>query len=141
MASLKDLRTQISSVRSTRRITSAMKMVAASKLRRAEDAVGRARPYAGGMDRMLSSLAESVRHSAGAPALLRGTGSEQKHLLVLVSSNRGLCGGFNVSIVRWARARIAELEKDGKSVKLYMIGSKAASALRRDFDAYMVAAS
>ncbi len=139
MASLKDLRSQISSVRSTRRITSAMKMVAASKLRRAEEAVARARPYAGGMDRMLSSLAESARSSAGAPALLRGTGSDQKHLLVLVSSNRGLCGGFNVNIVRWARTRIEELEKEGKSVKLFMIGSKAGSAMRREFGQYMVA--
>src|ERR1700679_3625016 len=109
MPSLKDLRIRINSVKSTRKITSAMKMVAASKLRRAQTAAEQGRPYAARMERMLGALASGMAGQAGAPALLAGTGQENTHLLLVVTSDRGLCGGFNGSIVRSARLKIREL--------------------------------
>ena len=132
MPSLKDLRTRIKSVQSTRRITSAMKMVAAAKLRRAQDQAQAARPYAERMERMLGSLAASAKNSPNAPKLLSGTGSDDRHVLVVVSSDRGLCGGFNGQLVRYTRRRIAELTAQGKDVKLVLIGRKAVLLLRRD---------
>jgi F-type H+-transporting ATPase subunit gamma len=131
MPSIKDLRTRIKSVQSTRRITSAMKMVAAAKLKRAEEAAGAARPYAERLERMLGSLAAGVSGD-GAPKMLAGTGSDQTHLLVVVTSDRGLCGGFNGSIVRAAKRRVDELLGQGKTVKLMIIGRKGVSLLRRE---------
>jgi len=133
MATLKELRTRIASVKATQKITSAMKMVAASKLRRAQDAAEAARPFADRMERMVRSLAVSVADNEMAPAQLRGTGSDQTHLVVIATSDRGLCGGFNSSIVRAARRRIAELHDDGKTVKLMIVGRKGREQLGREF--------
>lgn len=131
MPSLKDLKTRISSVQSTRRITSAMKMVAAAKLKRAQEAAEAARPYAERMERMLGSLAAGVS-SDSAPKLLAGTGDDQTHLIVVMSSDRGLCGGFNGSIIRAVKKRIEQLTAQGKTVKLIAIGRKGVSLLRRE---------
>lgn len=131
MASLKDLRGRIASVQATRKITSAMKMVAAAKLRRAQEQAEAARPFAERMERMLASLAQSAKGSPGAPALISGTGSDQTHLIVVATADRGLCGGFNVNIVRRARQMIEELEKEGKTVKLLCVGRKGRDQLRR----------
>ncbi|OKH88641.1 F0F1 ATP synthase subunit gamma [Thalassospira sp. TSL5-1] len=132
MASLKDLRSRIASVKSTRKITSAMKMVAASKLRRSQDAAEAARPYAERMGTMLGRLAAAVGGSQGAPKLLAGTGKEDTHLMVVFTADRGLCGGFNASIVKAARAKIRALKADGKTVKIICVGRKGADALKRD---------
>ncbi len=133
MASLKDLRVRIASVKSTQKITSAMKMVAAAKLRRAEEQAQAARPYAERMERMLESLARSARSQAGAPPLLAGTGSDDVHLLVVGTADRGLCGGFNSSIVREARRFIRARREEGKSVKILCIGRKGRDQLRREY--------
>jgi F-type H+-transporting ATPase subunit gamma len=132
MATLKELRNRIRSVRSTQKITSAMKMVAASRLRRAQEQAEAARPYAMRMERMLASLAANLRGMANAPPLLAGTGKDQVHLIVVACSDRGLAGGFNASILREARRTIRELVAQGKTVKLLTIGRKARDALRRD---------
>ena len=133
MPSLKDLRLRIVSVKSTRKITSAMKMVAASKLRRAQSSAEAARPYAVRMERMLGALASSLAGQSGAPKLLAGTGQDDVHLVVVTTSDRGLCGGFNGSIVRSTRALVAELQAKGKTVKLLTVGRKGRDQLRRDF--------
>ncbi|MBB4265771.1 F0F1 ATP synthase subunit gamma [Roseospira visakhapatnamensis] len=132
MASLKDLRNRISSVKSTRKITSAMKMVAASRLRKAQEAAENSRPFAERMDRMLGTLAGSVVGTPGAPRLLAGTGDDRRHLIVVVSSNRGLCGGLNSATARNTRALIRELQADGKEVALLCVGRKGRDALKRD---------
>jgi F-type H+-transporting ATPase subunit gamma len=132
MANLKDLRLRIASVKSTRKITSAMKMVAASKLRRAQSAAEAARPYAQRMERMLGSLAGSLAGQAGAPKLLAGNGKDAVHLVIAVTSDRGLCGGFNGSIVRSTRTLVADLQRDGKTVKLLVIGRKGRDQMNRD---------
>lgn len=132
MPSLKDLRLRIVSVKSTRKITSAMKMVAASKLRRAQSSAEAARPYAVRMERMLGALASSLAGQSGAPKLLAGTGKDDVHLVVVTTSDRGLCGGFNGSIVRSTRALVAELQAKGKTVKLLTVGRKGRDQLRRD---------
>lgn len=132
MPSLKALRTRINSVKSTRKITSAMKMVAASKLRRAQAAAEAARPYAERMERMLGALARSLAGQPGAPAMLAGRGKDEVHLIVVASSDRGLCGGFNASIVRSTRQLVTELLGAGKQVKLLTIGRKGRDLLRRD---------
>ena len=131
MASLKDLRGRIASVQATRKITSAMKMVAAAKLRRAQEQAEAARPFAERMERMLASLGASVKGTPGAPPLIAGTGSDQTHLLVVATGDRGLCGGFNVNIVRRARQLITRLEGEGKTVKLLCVGRKGRDQLRR----------
>ena len=138
MPSLKYLRVRINSVKATQKITSAMKMVAASKLRRAQEQAEAARPYAQRMDRMVSSIAQTVAENENAPTLLRGTTSDETHLLVIATSDRGLCGGFNASIVRAVRARISELEADKKTVKLFIIGRKGRDQLRREFGTQFV---
>ncbi|CCQ72367.1 F0F1 ATP synthase subunit gamma [Magnetospira sp. QH-2] len=138
MANLKDLRIRIASVKSTKKITSAMKMVAASKLRRAQTQAEEARPYATRMERMLGSLAHSTAGMDGAPKLLAGTGNDNVHMLVAFTSDRGLCGGFNSSIVREVRRRVLELEGEGKEVKLMCVGRKASDALRREFGRLIV---
>jgi F-type H+-transporting ATPase subunit gamma len=138
MASLKDLRDRIGSVKATQKITSAMKMVAAAKLRRAQEQAESARPYAERMERMLASLGASVRGTPGAPPLLAGTGSDQKHLIVLATADRGLCGGFNVNLVREARRLIEELRRDGKDVQRLCVGRKGRDALRRQYRSAIV---
>ena len=132
MPSLKDLKVRIASVKSTQKITSAMKMVAAAKLRRAQQAAEAARPYAERMERMLGSLAASMAGREGAPALLAGNARDQVHLIVVMTSDRGLCGGFNSSIVRAARRRVRELREQGKQVKLFCVGRKGRDQLKRD---------
>jgi F-type H+-transporting ATPase subunit gamma len=132
MATLKELRLRIRSVRSTQKITSAMKMVAASRLRRAQEQAEAARPYSQRMERMLGSLAANLRGMVNAPPLLAGTGKDQTHLLVVATSDRGLAGGFNATILRDARRMIRELTGAGKTVKIVTIGRKGRDSLRRD---------
>ena len=131
MPSLKELRNRISSVRATQKITSAMKMVAAAKLRRAQETAEAARPYAERMERMLGSLGGSMAGSAGAPKLLAGSGDDRTHLVVVATADRGLCGGFNGGIVRRARELIEELEAAGKTVRILCVGRKGRDQLRR----------
>lgn len=133
MPSLKDIRNRIGSVKSTQKITSAMKLVAASKLRRAQEQAEAGRPFAERMARMLSSLSAGVSAETGGPKLMVGTGSDQTHLLVVISSDRGLCGGFNGSIVREAKRQIARLQGEGKTVKLLCVGRKGRDLLRREY--------
>jgi F-type H+-transporting ATPase subunit gamma len=132
MPSLKDLRIRIASVKSTQKITKAMKMVAASKLRRAQEAAIAARPYAERMERMVGSLGRSVIGQDGAPRLLVGSGEDRVHLLVVATAERGLCGAFNSSIVRAVRRHVMDLRQDGKQVKLVTLGRKGRDQLRRD---------
>ncbi len=134
MANLKELRKRIGSVTSTQKITKAMQMVAASKLRRAQEAVEAARPYAERMEKIIGSLASSLQGSDGAPKLLVGTGSDQVHLVIVATSERGLCGGFNANIVKGARQHVHELIAAGKTVKLICIGKKGFALLRREFE-------
>ncbi|NOZ66103.1 MAG: F0F1 ATP synthase subunit gamma [Alphaproteobacteria bacterium] len=138
MANLKDLRNRIASVQNTQKITKAMKMVAASKLRRAQEAAEAARPYAERMENVLASLASSMVGQVGGPRLLAGTGKDQIQLVVVATSERGLCGGFNTNIVKGARARISSLIKDGKDVKIVTIGKKGAASLKRNFGSRIV---
>ncbi len=138
MATLKDLRVRINSVTQTQKITSAMKLVAASKLRRAQEAAEAARPYAERMERMVGSLAELMREREDAPAMLRGSGNENIHLIVVCTSDRGLCGGFNSSISRAVRLRILELRNSGKEVKLYCVGRKGKEQLQREFGSLII---
>jgi len=134
MASLKDLRTRIGTVKSTQKITRAMQMVAASKLRRAQEAVEAARPYAQRMERMLASLGSSMVEQEGAPRLLVGTGKDEPHLLVVATGERGLCGAFNSSIARAARADVKKLQAEGKKVKILCVGRKGRDVLRREYN-------
>ncbi|SDE38145.1 F0F1 ATP synthase subunit gamma [Limimaricola pyoseonensis] len=138
MPSLKDLKNRIASVKSTRKITKAMQMVAAAKLRRAQDAAEAARPYAERFNAVMAGLAASVGGSDGAPKLLAGTGKEDVHLLVVMTAERGLCGGFNGSIVRKARIRASELLTQGKTVKILTVGKKGREMLRRDYGQHFV---
>ena len=131
MPSLKDLKTRINSVKSTQKITSAMKMVAAAKLRRAQDSAEKGRPYADRMQQIVNSLA-SKADPISAPQLLVGNGKDKTHLMVVVSADRGLCGGFNGAITRQTRTEVARLRGEGKTVKLLMVGRKSADALRRE---------
>jgi len=130
MASLKDMRNRIGSVKATQKITKAMQMVAAAKLRRAQDAAQSARPYAARMAAVIANLAAGVS-GPGAPRLLAGTGSDRRHLIVVVTADRGLAGGFNSSIARAARERIASLLSEGKEVRIIPVGRKARDQLRR----------
>jgi F-type H+-transporting ATPase subunit gamma len=136
MPSLKDLRNRIASVKATQKITKAMQMVAAAKLRRAQQAAEAARPYAERMDAVLANLASGV--SGDGPALLTGNGKNEVHLLVVATAERGLCGGFNSSIVRLARERILALQAEGKTVKILCIGKKGFDQLRRQFEKQIV---
>ena len=131
MPSLKDLRVRIASVKSTQKITSAMKMVAAAKLRRAQEQAEASRPFSDRMGRMLANVASSAKGSAGAPRLLSGTGSEQRHLLVVATADRGLCGGFNSNIAREGRRAIEQLKAEGKEVQVLCVGRKGRDILRR----------
>lgn len=138
MPNLKDLRIRINSVESTRKITSAMKMVAASKLRRAQKAAEDARPFAERMGRMLGTFANSLPEGAPVPPLLAGTGKDDVHLLVVVTADRGLCGGFNANIVREVRRRTAELLDQGKSVKILCLGKRGRDALKTQYGELIV---
>ena len=131
MPSLKDLRTRIAATKATQKITKAMQMVAASKLRRAQVAAEAARPYAGHMDKVLGNIAASVGSLDTAPRLLRGTGSDNVHLLLVCTAERGLCGPFNTAIVRLARERANALMSEGKEVKFFCVGRKGYDQLRR----------
>ncbi|MCC2664502.1 MAG: atpG [Geminicoccaceae bacterium] len=138
MPSLKELRNRIGSVKQTQKITSAMKLVAASKLKRAQEQAEAARPFAERMATMLTNLAASVATTEGAPPLLAGSGKADVHLLIVATADRGLCGGFNSSIVRGARARIRALREEGRQVKLLCVGRKGRDILRRDFGELIV---
>jgi F-type H+-transporting ATPase subunit gamma len=133
MPSLKALKNRISSVKSTRKITKAMQMVAAAKLRRAQDAAEAARPYAERFNAVMAGLAQAAAGSASAPRLLAGTGSDKVHLLVVMTSERGLCGGFNSSIAKLARQTAERLTQEGKTVKILTVGKKGREALKRDW--------
>ncbi|WP_342640558.1 F0F1 ATP synthase subunit gamma [Rhodoligotrophos ferricapiens] len=133
MPSLKDLRNRISSVRSTQKITKAMQMVAAAKLRRAQEAAEAARPYAERMEAVLANLASGLNADGAAPRLLTGTGRDQVHLLIVMTAERGLCGGFNSNIAKLARDHALQLVNQGKTVKILCVGRKGRDALRRSF--------
>ncbi len=133
MPNLKDLKIRIDSVKSTQKITSAMKMVAAAKLRKAQSSAESARPYAERMETMVGALAKSFDGVEGAPELLAGNGKDDNHLIVVVASDRGLCGGFNATIGRYTRNKIAELQNAGKSVKVLCIGRKGRDQVKRQF--------
>jgi F-type H+-transporting ATPase subunit gamma len=133
MANLKELKNRIASVKNTRKITKAMQMVAAAKLRRAQEAAEQSRPYTERFNAVMAGLAASVGGSDSGPQLLTGTGSDQTQLIVLMTSERGLCGGFNTNIVKLARVRINELKAAGKNVKVLTVGKKGRDQLKRDF--------
>ncbi|MEK9978065.1 MAG: F0F1 ATP synthase subunit gamma [Paracoccaceae bacterium] len=139
MPSLKDLKNRIESVKNTRKITKAMQMVAAAKLRRAQDSAEAARPYSERFNGVLRSLAASVGGSENAPKLLSGTGSDQTHLLVVMTAERGLCGGFNSNIAKLARQHANALISAGKTVKILTVGKKGRDNLRRDFGSLFLA--
>jgi F-type H+-transporting ATPase subunit gamma len=131
--SLKDLKNRIATVKSTRKITKAMQMVAAAKLRRAQDAAEQARPYTERFNAVMAGLAASVGGSDTAPKLLRGTGEDQTHLLIVMTAERGLCGGFNGNIAKLAKSHAAKLAAAGKTVKIITVGKKGRDAMRRDY--------
>lgn len=138
MPSLKDLRNRIASVKATQKITKAMQMVAAAKLRRAQEAAVAARPYAERMDGVLANLAAAFEGRADAPALMQGNGNDQVHLLVVCTAERGLCGGFNSSIAKLAREHAKKLLAAGKEVKILCVGKKGFDALKRDLGKYVI---
>ncbi|GLK64859.1 F0F1 ATP synthase subunit gamma [Paracoccus kondratievae] len=138
MPSLKDLKNRIGSVKNTRKITKAMQMVAAAKLRRAQEAAEAARPYADRMSAVIAGLTAAAAGSAAAPRLLAGTGEDRRHLLVVMTSERGLAGGFNSSIVKLARLRLQELQAQGKQVSILTVGKKGREQLKREYGALFV---
>jgi F-type H+-transporting ATPase subunit gamma len=138
MPSLKDMRVRIAATKATQKITKAMQMVAASKLRRATAAAEAARPYAERMERVLANIAASVADNPGAPRLLTGTGADRTHLLLVCTGERGLCGPFNSAIVRLARERANSLLADGKQVKFFCVGRKGFDQLKRQFEARII---
>ena len=139
MASLKDLRNRIASVKATQKITKAMQMVAAAKLRRAQTAAEAARPYSQRMDAVMANIAGAIgEDTSGAPKLLAGTGNDQVHLLIVATAERGLCGGFNSSIARLARDKARELKASGKQVKILPVGKKGADVLKSEFSDIMM---
>lgn len=138
MPNLKDLKNRIASVKSTRKITKAMQMVAAAKLRRAQDAAEAARPFAERFNAVMAGLAGSMAGSSSAPRLLAGTGSDQVQLLVVLTSERGLCGGFNTNIVKLAKAHATKLAAAGKTVKILTVGKKGREALKREYGKFFV---
>jgi F-type H+-transporting ATPase subunit gamma len=138
MASLKDLRNRIASVKATQKITKAMQMVAAAKLRRAQEAAEAARPYSERMAAVLANITQAVGGGGDAPALMTGTGNDNVHLLVVCTAERGLCGGFNSQIARFARDHIRRLLADGKTVKIICVGKKGFDILRRDYASMII---
>ena len=138
MPSLKDLKNRIESVKNTRKITKAMQMVAAAKLRRAQESAESARPYTQRFNDVMAGLAKSVGGSDSAPRLLSGTGNDQVHLLIVMTAERGLCGGFNGNIAKLARAKANDLLAAGKTVKMLTVGKKGRDALKRDFGDHFI---
>ncbi|MEM5581539.1 F0F1 ATP synthase subunit gamma [Roseibium sp. AS2] len=138
MPSLKDLRTRIASVKATQKITKAMQMVAAAKLRRAQEAAEAARPYAERMGAVLANIAVAFEGRDDAPKLMSGTGKDQVHLLLVATAERGLCGGFNTNIAKLARIKARSLIKQGKTVKIICVGKKGYDALKREFGQYVI---
>jgi len=138
MPSLKDLKNRIASVKATQKITKAMKMVAAAKLRRAQEAAEAARPYSQRMGIVLSNIVQAVSDADGAPVLMTGNGKDQVHLLVVCTAERGLCGGFNSQIARFARDHARKLLNEGKTVKIFTVGKKGYDILRREFASLIV---
>ena len=138
MPNLKDLKNRIESVKNTRKITKAMQMVAAAKLRRAQEAAEASRPYSERFNSVLGSLAASVGSAEGAPLLIRGTGKQDVHLLVVMTAERGLCGGFNSNIAKLAKNHAAELISAGKQVKVITVGKKGRDALKRELGGYFI---
>jgi F-type H+-transporting ATPase subunit gamma len=138
MPSLKDLKNRIASVKATQKITKAMKMVAAAKLRRAQEAAEAARPYSQRMSAVLSNIAQAVGSDDSAPRLMTGNGRDQTHLLVVCTAERGLCGGFNSQIARFARDQVRKLLADGKTVKIICVGKKGFDILRREFASLII---
>ncbi|TJW54940.1 MAG: F0F1 ATP synthase subunit gamma [Mesorhizobium sp.] len=138
MPSLKDLRNRIASVKATQKITKAMQMVAAAKLRRAQEAAEAARPYSERMGAVLANITQAIGGGGEAPALMTGTGKDDVHLLVVCTAERGLCGGFNSQIARLARDHIRKLLADGKQVKIICVGKKGFDILRRDYAALIL---
>jgi F-type H+-transporting ATPase subunit gamma len=138
MPSLKDLRNRIASVKATQKITKAMQMVAAAKLRRAQEAAEAARPYSERMGAVLSNITQAVGGGGDAPALMTGTGKDDVHLLVVCTAERGLCGGFNSQIARFARDHIRKLLADGKQIKIICVGKKGYDILRRDYASLII---
>ncbi|MCG5481884.1 MAG: F0F1 ATP synthase subunit gamma, partial [Ensifer alkalisoli] len=135
---LKDLKNRIASVKATQKITKAMKMVAAAKLRRAQEAAEAARPYSQRMGAVLANIAQAVCSGGDAPALMTGTGKDDTHLLVVCTAERGLCGGFNSQIARFARDHIRRLQGEGKTVKIICVGKKGFDILRREFASLII---
>ena len=138
MPNLKDLKNRIASVKSTRKITKAMQMVAAAKLRRAQDAAESARPYTERFNAVMAGLSQAAEGSPSAPKLLAGTGSDQTHLLVVMTAERGLCGGFNANIAKLARVQAKKLVAEGKTVKILTVGKKGRDSLRRELGDHFV---
>ena len=138
MPNLKDLKNRISSVKSTRKITKAMQMVAAAKLRRAQDAAEMSRPYTERFNAVMAGLAAAAGDGEGAPKLLSGTGADQVHLLVVMTAERGLCGGFNSNIAKLAKSHAQKLLADGKTVKILTVGKKGRDAMKRDLSDHFV---
>lgn len=138
MPSLKDLRNRITSVKATQKITKAMQMVAAAKLRKAQEAAEAARPYAERMDTVLANLSQALDGQEGGPELMVGTGKSDVHLLLVATAERGLCGGFNSSIARMARNHATKLIADGKTVKIVCVGRKGQDALKRQFGSHII---
>ncbi|TBY83222.1 F0F1 ATP synthase subunit gamma [Rhizobium leguminosarum] len=138
MPSLKDLKNRIASVKATQKITKAMKMVAAAKLRRAQEAAEAARPYSERMGVVLANIAKAVTDADGAPTLMTGTGQDKVHLLVVCTAERGLCGGFNSQIARFAREHVRKLLAEGKTVKIFTVGKKGHDILRREFASLII---
>ncbi|MEO1252322.1 MAG: F0F1 ATP synthase subunit gamma [Pseudomonadota bacterium] len=138
MPSLKDLKNRISSVKSTQKITKAKQMVAAAKLRRAEERAKEARPYTERMEAVLANLAASAEGNPNAPKLLAGTGKDETHLLIVATADKGLCGGFNASIVRLAREHLTKLQSEGKKVKIVTVGRKGADMLKRLYGEFII---
>jgi F-type H+-transporting ATPase subunit gamma len=138
MATVKEMRDRIANVRSTQKITKALQMVAAAKLRKAQEAAQAARPFAEKMNAVISNLAAGLEGNPSAPALLAGNGKDQVHLLVVMAADRGLCGGFNTNIVRLARQTIEKLRREGKTVKIIAVGRKARDGLKRVYGKQIV---
>lgn len=134
MASLKDLKNRIASVKATQKITKAMQMVAAAKLRKAQEAAEAARPYSERMSKVMANISAGVKGQENAPKLMAGTGKDDVHLLVVMTAERGLCGGFNSSIARLARVKVMELQANGKTVKILCVGKKGYDALKGQYD-------
>ena len=138
MASLKELKNRIASVKSTQKITKAKQMVAAAKLRRAQEATEASKPYATRMANVVANLTASMGEGSSGPKMLAGTGSDQTHLLIVMTAERGLCGGFNANTAKLARHEIIRLQGDGKTVKLITVGKKGRDALKRDYEDLMI---